>query len=344
MKDTIRIWQAGALVAVAALIAFGCAKKEEAPAETAAETAAEPFRVAVVAPSSTDDLAFTQSLYDSLSQMQEKRGGEEDFQVAYSEGLYVIDDAAAAARDYATEGFDLVILHGSQYGSVIQEVAPDFPDTSFAWGTEVETFKDEGIDNIFAYNSHSYEGAYVEGVMAAMLTENDAVGIIGPIAAGDAKLFVEGFEKGVKETDPNVRVLKTYIGSFSDVSLAAGAANTHMDAGADVLTGHGQMVVGAVGVAKERGALWFGTQCDQTSLAPDLVVASQVYDWTIALDPIVELIQEGTRGGEAYVLDVANGGLRIVYNEQYDLPDDVRAKAEATIEGIINGTIDASIE
>jgi basic membrane protein A len=91
--------------------------------------------VAVVMPSATNDLAFSQSMYDALLVVQEQMGGPGNFEIAYSEGMFVIEDAAAAIRDYASQGFDLIIAHGSQYGSSLQEIAPDFPETSFAWGT-----------------------------------------------------------------------------------------------------------------------------------------------------------------------------------------------------------------
>jgi len=97
--------------------------------------------------------------------------------------------------------------------------------------------------------------------------------------------------------------------------------------------------VGAVGVAKENGVLWFGTQADQTSLAPDVVVASQVYDWTVVLDQIIELTQGGTLGGQAFAIDLANGGLVIQYNPDYAVPDDVAALASDTVQGIVDGTI-----
>ena len=152
--------------------------------------------MAVVAPSTINDVAFTQSLYDGLIKIQQERG-EENFEIAISEGMFVVDDAAAALRDYATEGYDLVIAHGSQYGSSLVEIAPDFPETSFAWGTTVETFVDQGINNVFAYTTYSNEGGYVEGVMAAMLTETGTVGVIGPIPAGDAKVDGKGLcERG----------------------------------------------------------------------------------------------------------------------------------------------------
>ncbi len=311
-------------------------------AQAAEEGPGEPFRVAIVMPSAINDLAFSQSIYDGLIAIQQERG-EENFEIAFSEGMFVVDDAAAALRDYATEGYDLVIAHGSQYGSSLQELAPDFPETSFAWGTTVETFESEGINNVYAYTTFSNQGAYVEGVMAALLTQTGTVGVIGPIPAGDALLTVKGFIKGVNETDPSVTVLEVFTGNFGDVSLAAEAAQTHIDAGADLLTGTAQMVVGAVGVAKERGVAWFGNQASQTSLAPDLVVANQVYDWTVALKPMIENIENGVLGGEAYELTLANGGLIIEFNDGYPLPAEVRAAADAAIQGIIDGSIDTTI-
>ena len=187
-------------------------------------------------------------------------GGEGAMEFVYSDGMFVVDDAAAAIRDYAAEGYDLVIAHGSQYGSSLQEIAPDFPETSFAWGTTVDTF---GIDNIFAYEAASQEGGYVNGVIAASLSESGVLGVVGPIETGDAKLYVDGFVAGAKATNPDIQVNVNYIGSFSDVALASEAANTHVAAGADGLTGTAQMVVGAIGVAEESGAMWFGTQASQ---------------------------------------------------------------------------------
>jgi basic membrane protein A len=306
----------------------------EAPATEAAPV--EPFRVAVVMPSAINDLAFSQSMYDALMRIQEEMGGPDAFEIVYSENMFVVDDAAAAIRDYASQGFNLVIAHGSQYGSSLQEIAPDFPETSFAWGTTAETF---GQPNIFAYEAASQEGGYVNGVLAATLSQSGTIGVVGPIEVGDAKLYVDGFKAGVLATNPDAVVNVNYIGSFSDVALASEAATTHISAGADVLTGSAQMVVGAIGKAEEAGALWFGTQSNQSSLAPTIVVASQVYHWEVALNEMLALIKEGTLGGQSFKADLANGGEVIEFNPDYALSDDAKALAETTIQGIIDGTI-----
>lgn len=293
------------------------------------------FKVAVVMPSATNDLAFSQSMFDAVTKIQAEMGVE-NFEFVYADSTFVVDDAAAAIRDWAGQGYDLIIAHGSQYGAPLQEIAPDFPEVSFAWGTAGDTF---GLDNVYAYEANSQEGGYVNGVLAAVLSQSGTIGVVGPIEVGDAKLYVDGFTQGAQATNPDVQVNVNYIGSFSDVALATEAANTHTDAGADVMTGSAQMVVGAVGVASEKGVLWLGTQSNQTQLAPDIVVASQVYDWTGVLNQIIDKVKNGTLGGEAFVIDLANGGLLIEYNAAYDLPAEARAAADAAVAGIIDGSI-----
>lgn len=304
----------------------------EAPTEA---PAAEPFRVAVVMPSAVNDLAFSQSMYDALLRVQEEMGADH-FELVYSESMFVVDDAAAAIRDYASQGYNLVIAHGSQYGSSLQEIAPDFPATSFAWGTTVDTF---GQPNIFAYEAASQEGGFVNGALAAALTNTDVIGVIGPIETGDAKLYVDGFKAGVLSAKPTAQVNVNYIGSFSDVALAAEAATTHISAGADVLTGSAQMVVGAVGKAEEANVLWFGTQSNQASLAPEIVVASQVYHWEVVLKDMIAKIQAGTLGGESFTINLANGGEVIEVNPDSNVADYAKPLAEDTVKGIIDGTI-----
>jgi basic membrane protein A len=250
--------------------------------------------------------------------------------------MFVIEDAAAAIRDYASQGFDLIIAHGSQYGSSLQEIAPDFLETSFAWGTTLDTF---GMPNVFAYEARSEQGGYVNGVVAASLSESGVIGVIGPIETGDAKLYVDGFTAGVAATNADATVATVWTGSFSDTALASQAAQTHIDAGADVLTGTAQMVTGAIGVAQESDVLWFGTQSNQTELAPGIVVASQVYHWEVVLVQMIAQIQEGTYGGESFAIDLAGGGEVVEFNPDYAVPADVMALADETIAAISDGSL-----
>jgi basic membrane lipoprotein Med (substrate-binding protein (PBP1-ABC) superfamily) len=332
------------LVTVLAVVAAACSKSStstsapSSPSGGGSQTSAPaaPLKVALVAPSATNDLAFTQSMYDALQRLKDQY----NLQIAVSDNKFVVDDAANAIRTYATQGYDLVIAHGSQYGGSIEQIAPQFPDVSFAWGTAGDTF---GQPNVFAYQAASDQGGYVEGVLGASLTTSDKIGVIGPIEVGDAKLYVDGYKAGVTATNPGVKVNVNYTGSFSDVGLASEAARSFVASGADVLTGTAQMVVGAIGVAKANEIPWFGTQSNQTSLAPNIVVASQVYHWEVALSQIFDAIKGGTLGGQTYTIDLKNGGEVIEYNPAYSLPADAKSAADDAIKGIEDGTITTGV-
>jgi len=156
-----------ALLMAVGLIAAACgdsggdtapAATTAAPATTAAAPAAAALKIALVAPSASDDLAFTQSMVDAIGALNE------DVELSVTDGTFVIEEAAAAIREYAKAGNDIVVAHGTQFGASLAEIAPDFPDTTFLWGTSTDT---QGLANVFAYSPNAAEGGYVNGVVAA---------------------------------------------------------------------------------------------------------------------------------------------------------------------------------
>lgn len=315
-----------------ALLAAACGSDD-----SRGRSADDPFRIALVAPSARNDLAFTQSMFDSLARLTENYNIEIDV----TDGTFVIEDAAVAIRSYADDGYDLVIAHGSQYGGSVSEIAADFPDTVFAWGTSRDTF---GLSNVYSYSVVSDQGGYVNGVLAAKMTESGIIGVVGPIEVGDIKAYIDGFVNGVEATDSSVTVNVNYIDSFSDVALAAEAAQAHVDAGADVMTGVSQMTVGATGVANEHGVWWFGAQSNQTPLGENIVVSSVVYSWDYQLAQILDEMLAGEINGRVIAADLANGGLQMIYNPNVSLTSDVRAAADAAEAGLKDGSISTGIE
>lgn len=294
--------------------------------------AGKALKIAIIAPSASNDLAFTQSIVDGINAVKAER----EIDVAITDGTFIVEDAAAAIRDYAQKGYDLVIAHGSQYGGSLKEIAKDFPNTAFAWGTAADTF---GLPNISSYEAHSQEGGYVMGMMAAAMSKSGSVGVVGPIEVGDAKLYVDGFVAGAKAQNGAIKANVNYIGSFSDVALAAEAARAHLATGSDVLTGTAQMVVGAVGAARAKKAAWFGTQANQAELAPEIVVACQVYKWEVILRQILADMDQGVLGGKQYAISLANDGLAIEFNDKYPLPAEIKTIGMDAIAAIKEGKI-----
>jgi len=325
----------GTALALAAAACGSTATPTSAPSSTSPKAGAsstKTLKVALIEPSLRNDLAFSQSMYAAASSL----AGPLHFTLSVSDNLFNVTDAANAMRQYASEGYNLVIAHGSQYGGTVEQLAPQFPKTSFAWGTAGVTY---GLKNVFAYQANSQEGGYVEGYVAAKLSKSKVLGVIGPINVGDAHLYVVGFKAGALAADPKATVHVSFTGSFSDDTLMATAAKSYVSEKADVLTGSSQSVVGAVGVAKSDKVAWFGTQWDQSSLAPTEVVASQVYDWTGILRQMITAIRGGVLGGATYTITLGNNGEKIVYNSSYPLPAAIKADGQHVAAEIISGTI-----
>ena len=270
----------------------------------------EKVKIALIIPSTIDDMAWSQVMYEGIKAVQ-KKYGEDKIEVEVSERLWNAVDAGSAIRQYASQGFDIVIAHGAQYQSVLDEVAPDFPKTSFAYGTGFAT----NHPNIFAYDPQAQQGAYLLGIMAGLKTKTNIVGIVGPVKSGDAIKYNIGFEKGVKSVNPEAAVRIAYTGSFGDLVAAGEIARTHIKAGADVLSGTAQQCVGAIRVASEfEGILWLSSDMDQSSIAPQTVLASQGYKFDDVIEGIIKYRQEGIIGGKHLELTLENDYLEIVYN------------------------------
>jgi basic membrane protein A len=151
--------------------------------------------------------------------------------VDITDGEFIIEAAAQTLRQYAADGVDLVIAHGSQYGGSLMDIAPDFPDDAFAWGTARDTF---GLRNLYAYEAASDQGAYVMGVVAGLISDARTVGVVGPIEMGDSKLYVDGFRLGAESEGADARI--AYTGSFSDVALGSEAAMAMAAQGVDAMS------------------------------------------------------------------------------------------------------------
>ncbi len=327
---TKSIWLRGLVTLAAASALVTTVPTSVAPAGAVSPTTT--LKVALVAPSAVNDLAFTQSMVAALDSLKTSY----HLQISISDNEYVVSDAANLIRQYAASGYNLVIAHGSQYGSILQALAPKFRKVSFAWGTAGSTFRQP---NIYAYQANSNEGGYVQGYMAGMLSKSHVIGVIGPIDVGDAQLYVDGFKAGVLAQDPKATVHVSFTGSFSDVSLMASAAKAYVADGADVLTGSSQSVVGAIGIAKADKVAWFGTQWSQASLAPSEVVSSQIYNWAPVLEQIITGIRAGKLGGATYTISLGNNGEKIAFNPKYPLPANVKAAAKKVISEIVDGTL-----
>jgi len=306
----------------------------------AAAAQEEAVSIAMIFPSTIDDMAWSQAMYSGVMSLQEELGEEKISEISYSENLYDAVQVGSAMREYAPN-YDIVIAHGAQYQNIVDDVARDFPDTTFAYGTSYNAMH----DNVYAYDPHAEEGAYLAGIIAAHVTETEIVGIIGPVKAGDAIKYNSGFEQGVQSVDPEIEIKVGYTGSFGDTVAAREMAETQIAEGADVLTGSAQQTVGAIRAAAEAGVYWMSTDVDQSSLAPEAVIASQVLNFKEVVRYIINARDDNVYGGEHLPLSFANGFLSYEFNENLDhlIDDELEALIDETLEKLKNGEIEIEI-
>ncbi|MDA3938155.1 MAG: BMP family protein [Spirochaetia bacterium] len=300
------------------------------------------IKIALVIPSTIDDMAWSQAMYNGIIAVQ-KEMGEDKVKVDISEMLWNAVDAGSAIMQYASEGYNLVIAHGAQYQSLLNDIAPDFPETTFAYGTGYST----DHPNIFAYDPFAQEGSYLLGMIAGMKTKSNIIGIVGPVESGDAIKFNKGFILGVKATNPEAVVRVAYTGSFGDLVAAGEIAKSQIAAGADILTGTAQQSVGAIRVAEGAGnVLWLSSDLDQSSLAPNTILVAQAYNFTKVVKEMIDSRSKGVLGGKHLPLTLENGMLQLVFNPQLDseLTAEMKAKIDTAKKQIIDGSLKIDIE
>jgi basic membrane protein A len=253
--------------------------------------------------------------------------------------MFDVDMAREQAQEYANSGSDVVILHGAQFLEMVEPLAQASPDVIFVAGPgPFET----DLPNVFVYTVAAEQGAYVLGDLAASLSESGTIGITGPVPAAEPKRFVEGFRIGAEQR--GATVLAEYVGSFNDVDAASALASSQVAAGADVLTGTAQLVVGPVAVAEQEGLLWFANQANQTSLAPQNVVASQVYHFEVAIREILAEIDANAPTGGSFPLTLGNGGMLLEFNPNYPLSRELRDRADELLLDVTAGAITVNVD
>lgn len=279
---------------------------EPAPAEepAAEEEPAEPaIRVALVLPGPINDRGFNQSAYEALAVLESELGAE----TAFSENTPV-PDFETAFRDYASQGFDVVIGQGFQFGEIAQAVAPEFPDVMFLATNNPAV---EG-DNAQGLMPQSWHSAYIAGAAAALASESGRIGGIAGMEFPAIVAQMNAFQEGALAARPDVDVAIVYLGDQKDVERGKEGALAMIQDGRDVLYHIADNAgLGVIQAAADEGIFVIGWGKDQAEVAPDAVMASQIVDQTAMIVDAVTRIAGGERSGETtfYGLDTPVTGL-----------------------------------
>lgn len=289
----------------------------------------EGLKVALLLSGAANDQGWNQTAYEGAQKACEKYG----YELAYTENLEVADISAAFA-DYASAGYDVVIGHGYEFGDPALEVAETYPDTKF-----ICTEADASADNVASYVMACEQTAYVEGIIAASTSESGKLGAIGPIPGDSLVKIINGYEDGAKTVNPDIEVQTAWTNSFVDTQLAQEAAKAMIDNDVDVIKHCANACGnGAMTAAVEAGIWCQGDSYDQSSLAPDNILDSAIYNLDVVIDTALGSVADGSFEGDVYNLGMADGAVEVLLSD--NLSDDVKATAQDAIDKIISGELE----
>ncbi len=290
-------------------------------------------KIAVLLPGSITDQSWNQSAYEGLQAIEEM-----GYKTAYTENVGA-DDMEAVFRSYCEDGYDFVIGHGAQYGDACCRVAADFPKVNFfITGNAPEDIEEKDLPaNIMFADYRECEGAYVAGVVAALMTQTGKVGYIGGGANTTQASDMNAFVDGVKATKSDVEVFTNITGTFDDSALGKETALSMIENGADVIlqtcdhTG-----LGALEACNEKGIYCIGYTSDQSGLVADgLCLTSMLIDIPYMISSQIDAIKAGGYGGQSF--PGLHDGVVSMSAFASTVPEDVQKQVNAVIEDIKSG-------
>jgi simple sugar transport system substrate-binding protein/basic membrane protein A len=240
-------------------------------------------RAAILLPGSVNDQSWN-ALGFSIVKSLEPHG----FKTAYSENVADADEAEAV-RDYANQGYNIVLGHSGRFVSAMQQVAPDFPKTQF-----IAVSGNEGAEpNVMSIDYNNAQFGCQIGLLAARMSKTHKVGgIYGLQGVPNITAQAGAFRLCATKAGAEVTIL--YIKNMEDAAEAKEAALSLIGNGADVLTGKlNAAEAGLIQAAKEKKVYVTGRGFDQTAIAPNLVLTNIVEDWPSMIGSTADQVKAG---------------------------------------------------
>jgi simple sugar transport system substrate-binding protein len=326
------------LAATAALV--GCGKKEEAPAPVAAAPSApaasapapkpEPLKIAFAYVGPVGDGGWTFA-HDNGRKAIEKEFGDKVV-TSFVEKVPEAADAERVFRDMAGQGNKLIFGTTFGYMEPMLKVAADLKDVKFEHATGYKQ-----AENMRTYDSRTYEGAYMAGVIAGGMTKSNTLGVVGSIPIPEVIRNINSFTMGAQSVNPKIKTKVVWVNEWFNPPKETEAAQSLINGGADILFQNTDSSAVLQTAAKNK-KLAFGWDSDMTAYAPDAHLASAIINWAPYYIQATREALDGTwKGGTGTWWGVKEGAIDIVsINEK--VPAELKQKVEAVKAGLKDGS------
>jgi simple sugar transport system substrate-binding protein len=286
--------KAGLLVAASTMMLVACGEKSEnktaaAPAAApapATAAASGPLKVAYVYVGPVGDAGWTFA-HDAARKAVESEFGDK-IQTSYVEKVAEGADAERVFRDLASQGNKLIFGTSFGYMEQMLKVAKDFPDVKFEHATGYKT-----APNLAVYETRTYQGAYLAGVLAGKMTKSNKLGVVASFPIPEVIRNINAFTRGAQSVNPNVSTRAVWVSSWFDPAKERDAAMTMIGQGVDVLIQNTDSPA-TLQAAEEKGVYAFGWDSDMSKFGPKAHLASAIINWEPYYKQTIQSVLNGS--------------------------------------------------
>jgi basic membrane protein A and related proteins len=281
------------------------------------------------------DKSFNEAAYMGAERWAEETGGSYRDIEMQSEA-----QREQALRRLAEGGSNPIVMTGFAFESILELIAPEYPDTTFVLIDAVVE-----APNVRSVIFSEHEGSYLVGMLAGMASESGTVGFVGGMDVPLIRRFGCGYAQGVMAANPDAQVIVNYTGTtpaaWNDPVRGGEITQAQISQGADVVyAAAGGTGVGVLQTAADAGILSIGVDSNQNHLHPGQVLTSMLKRVDNA---VYEAMSEGP-GLETgvQVMDLASGGVGWALDEHNEelVTDEMRAAMEEAEAAIASGEIE----
>ncbi len=321
-----------ALTAVAAAALVGCGKKEEAPkaeAPAAAPAKPEPLKIAFAYVGPVGDGGWTFA-HDNGRKEIEKAFGDKVV-TTFVEKVPESADAERVIRDMAAQGNKLIFGTTFGYMEPMLKVAADNKEVKFEHATGYKT-----AENMRTYDSRTYEGAYMAGVIAGKMTKTNTLGVVASIPIPEVVRNINSFTMGAQSVNPKIKTKVVWVNEWFNPPKETEAATSLINGGADVLMQNTDSSA-VLQTAEKMGKRAFGWDSDMTAYGPKAHLGSAVINWGPYYVKAVGEALEGKWSTGSSWWGVKEGAIEMV-NVAEDVPEDIKKRIAEINTGLKDGS------
>ena len=251
-----------------------------------AANAADKVKVGFVYLTTPGDHGWTYA--HEVGRLQVEKHFGDKVETTFVENVPEGPDSARVIRELAKQGNDIIFTTSFGYMDHTIKVAKEFPDVKFEHITGYKR-----SPNVATGNIRFYEGRYVQGVVAGLMTKSNKIGYLASFPIPEVIQGINAFGIGLRSVNPKAEVSVIWVNSWYDPVKEADAAKVHIAEGADILAQHTDSPA-MLQTAQKAGVYGFGQSSDMKAFAPKAQLFSAVNNWGPYYIQKIQQLMDGT--------------------------------------------------